>query len=493
MYMTELSRRSFVAAMAAAPLLGQEGDWVPLFNGRSLEGWRPGGGLSSWKVVDGVLCADGPQCHLFYAGPVRSANFKNFELELEARAPASSNSGVYFHTAFQETGWPNKGCEIQINNSQSSERKKTGSLYNLRNNYKQFVRDDEWFRLNIAVRGKNVQVRVDGMLLVDYTEPSPAYIPPSMEKERRLSSGTFALQCHDPKSKAFFRGVRVRPLPDDLATPGGDAPAADDTFRRIIDLGVRAYPMVDLHVHLLGGMTLEQTLDKSRREGIQYGIAENCGVGNPVRDDAGARRFVERLKGQPVFVGMQAEGREWTQMFSRGAAALFDYIITDSMTWTDNRGRRMRTWIASEVGAIADPQEFMETLVDRAVGILEHEPVDIYVNPTYLPDVLAKDYEALWTEARRRRIVAAAAKNGVAVEINDRYTLPSASFIKTMKEGGCKFTFGTNNTSPGTLGRSEYGLRMIEECKLTAQDFWVPLAPGTTKAIDRKGDALKMA
>jgi hypothetical protein len=281
-------------------------------------------------------------------------------------------------------------------------------------------------------------------------------------------------------------------LPDDLATPGGAASAADDTFRRIIDLGVRAYPVVDLHVHLLGGMTLDQTLDKSRREGIQYGIAENCGVGNPVRDDAGARRFVERLKGQPVFVGMQAEGREWTQMFSRGAAALFDYIITDSMTWTDNRGRRMRTWMANEVGTIADPQEFMETLVDRAVGILEGEPVDIYVNPTYLPDVLAKDYEALWTEARRKKIVTAAAKNGVAVEINDRYKLPSASFIKMMKEGGCKFTFGTNNTSPGTLGRSEYGLRMIDECKLAAQDFWVPLAPGTTKAIDRKGDALKM-
>ena len=38
------------------------------------------------------------------------------------------------------------------------------------------------------------------------------------------------------------------------------------------------------------------------------------------------------------------------------------------------------------------------------------------------------------------------------------------------------------------LGRSEYGLRMIEECKLTPQDFWVPGGP---KAIDRKGGVLK--
>ena len=57
------------------------------------------------------------------------------------------------------------------------------------------------------------------------------------------------------------------------------------------------------------------------------------------------------------------------------------------MTWTDNRGRRMRLWIPEEVGSISDPQEFMETLVERTVGILENEPIEIYVNPTFLPDV----------------------------------------------------------------------------------------------------------
>ena len=489
----EVSRRAFVGGLAVAPLLGQDDGWVSLFNGRNLEGWRAAEGPNSWKVVDGQLAADGPRSHLFYAGPVRDANFKNFELEVEARALANSNSGVYFHTAYQEKEWPNRGFEVQINNSQARERKKTGSLYNLRNTYKQFVRDDEWFKLAIWVRGKRVQVRLNGMLLVDYVEPTPAYIPPSMEKERKLGSGTFALQGHDPASKAFFRSVRVRPLADDLATPGGEAAVADDVFKRIIDLGVRGYPMADLHVHLKSGFTLEQAVARSQRDGLMYGIAENCGVGNPVVDDAGARRFVEKLKGQPVFVAMQAEGREWTGMFSRSTVALFDYVFTDSMTWTDNRGRRMRTWIASDVGTIPDPQEFMDTLVDRAVGILEREPIDIYVNPTYVPDQLAKDYETLWTEPRRKRIVAAAVKGGVAIEINDRYKLPSPSFIKLMKAGGCKFTFGTNNAGVTDMGRDEYGLRMIDECKLTSEDFWAPLAPGTTKGVDRKGDMLKKA
>jgi histidinol phosphatase-like PHP family hydrolase len=161
------------------------------------------------------------------------------------------------------------------------------------------------------------------------------------------------------------------------------------------------------------------------------------------------------------------------------------------MTWTDNRGKRMRTWIPDEIGAISDPQEFMDTLVDRTVGILEREPVDMYVNPTYVPDQLREDYEMLWTPERRQKVVTAAARNHIAIEINNRYKLPSPSFVNLAKEAGCKFTFGTNNSGPGDLGRCEYALQLVEQCKLNSSDFFVPLATGSTKAIDRKGDVLK--
>ncbi len=94
----------------------------------------------------------------------------------------------------------------------------------------------------------------------------------------------------------------------------------DDIFRQIINVGRHNVPMVDYHVHLKEGLTLEQALAKSRRDGIEYGIAINCGKGFPVDNDAGVRRFLESMKGQPMFIAMQAEGREWTQMVSRGAA-----------------------------------------------------------------------------------------------------------------------------------------------------------------------------
>ncbi|SPE32827.1 conserved hypothetical protein [Candidatus Sulfopaludibacter sp. SbA3] len=341
------------------------------------------------------------------------------------------------------------------------------------------------------MRGKSVQIRLNDLLVVDYVEPTPPVIPDSnLEPERFLDRGTFALQCHNTGSVARFRSVRVRPLPDDTPTPAGPAPVVDDVFRAIINDGRHNIPMVDYHVHLKEGLTLEQALAKSRRDGIEYGIAINCGKGFPTENDAAVRAYFDSMKSQPCFVAMQAEGREWTEMFSQKAATLFDYIFTDSMTWTDNRGKRMRLWIPEEVGAIADPQEFMSTLVDRAVGILEHEPIDIYANPTFLPAVIAKDYDRLWTEERMQKVIGAAAKNGVAIEINNRYKLPSPAFIRAAKASGCKFSFGTNNTGPNDLGRCEYGLQMVDECKLVWQDFFVPgsLYP---KAIERKPGALK--
>jgi hypothetical protein len=494
--MSDVTRRAFVGTISAVALsvARASDDWIELFNGRNLDGWRANGNADSWKVSEGLLVGDGPTSHLFYNGPVRDAMFRNFDLIAELKTTVECNSGVYFHTAWQESGFPNKGFEVQVDNTYIGtphwlERGKTASLYGLRNIYKQLVDDDRWFEMQISVRGKNVQIRLNGTLVVDYVEPTPPVIPDGPEKERFLDKGTFALQCHNPGPKVYFRSVRVRPLPDNL-TADVPSPVADDVFKKIVNDGRRNIPMVDFHVHLKEGLTLEAALAQSRRDGIFYGIAINGGKGFPIESDEGIQKFYDSMKGQPCFIAMQAEGREWRQMFSRRVAALFDYVFTDSMTWSDDNGKRMRLWIPEEVGTIADPQAFMDMLVRRAVGILEQEPIDIYVNPTFLPDSIAKDYDRLWTEERMEKVIRAAAKNQIAIEMNDRYKIPSAAFIRRAKEAGCKFTFGTNNTSPKDLGRSEYGLRMIDECKLEWQDFFVPQA-WWPKAVERKGDALR--
>jgi len=480
--MVTISRRDLLASLLVLPAaLRGDADWIPLFDGRTLDGWRASESRGSFRVVDGQIAADGPRSHLFYTGSVRNADFKNFELKTDVMARPGANSGIYFHTKFQQEGWPEKGFEIQINNTQKGdasyvERKKTGSLYGVRNVYKALVNDNEWFQLHVLVRAKQVQVRLNGTLLVDYVEPDPP-VRMGDSAGRILDRGTFALQCHDPHSQVLFRNILVKPLPDDLPMASDERPVVDDVYRELLRMNAENYPVVDYHVHLKGGLTLEEALRESRRLGIMHGIAVNCGLGFPVTNDAAAEEFLRSMKGQPVFVAVQGEGREWLKLFSKETIAKFDYAFTDAMTFTDDSGKRMRLWIDDEVGEIPDKERFTEMCVNRILGVLNHEPIDIYVNPTFLPKAIAADYDRLWTPERMQKVIDAAKRNDVAIEINSTYRLPSPAFIKAAKKAGVKFAFGTNNAGR-ELGRLEYCVEMVKECGLTWQDIFVPKPDG---------------
>jgi hypothetical protein len=479
---------ALVAAFGAAVPPASDDGWQNLFNGTSLAGWRASENAASWRVQNGVLVASGPRSHLFYVDDKQGNAFKNFEFEADVMTRPGANSGIYFHTAYQPSGWPEKGFEVQVNNThvgegEYRERKKTGSLYGIRNVYSQLVEDNKWFRMHITVRGKQVQVKVNDLLTVDYVEPTPPAVEGD-DKNKVLSNGTFALQGHDPNSMVMFRNIRVKRLPDE-AKETAQPPAVDDTYRELIRLGGANYPVVDFHTHLKQTLTLDDVLRRWREQGIYAGVAVNGGLTFPVNNDAALEPVLRELSGKPVFKAFQAEGREWVRLFSRKALEQFDYIFTDSMTWTDDTGKRMRLWIDPEVGTIADPQKFMDTLVNRTVRILKDEPIDIYVNPTFLPNQLSARYAELWTPARMKTVVAALKANNVAMEINTRYMIPSAAFIKLAKEAGVKFTCGTNNAGAQDLGRLEYCIQMIKECGLAWQDMWVPPADGQ-KAIQRK-------
>jgi hypothetical protein len=243
--------------------------------------------------------------------------------------------------------------------------------------------------------------------------------------------------------------------------------------KEVVALGTANYPVVNYHVHLKGDLTLDKALALSRKTGVFYGIAVNCGLNFPVTDDAGIREYLKRVKGKPIFVGMQAEGREWVNMFSRDALKEFDYVFTDAMTIVDDSGRRMRLWIRDEVPEITDKQAWMDMLVDRTVKILSTEPINLYVNPTYLPEQISAEYDQLWTPERMKRVVDAAVGRGIAIEINGPARLPSPAFLKLAKAAGCKFTFGTNNVN-SEVGDLSYCFRMVKELGLKWQDAWVP-------------------
>lgn len=188
--------------------------WTVLFDGKSMKGWKANENKESWKVVDGTLQCKGPRSHLFYVGKDGKAAFRDFEFKCQVRTQKGANSGIYFHTRYQPTGWPKYGYECQVNITQT-DPKKTSSLYAVKNvsaeDLKGLIRDGEWYWQTIVVKGNKITLKVNDKVMVQFEEEAdrPAE---SGSFERRLGKGTFALQAHDPNSVVQFRNMVVRPL-----------------------------------------------------------------------------------------------------------------------------------------------------------------------------------------------------------------------------------------------------------------------------------------
>jgi hypothetical protein len=183
--------------------------WITLFNGTFYPGrWKVGdANQSGFRVEDGKIVAAGPRSHLF-----TNWEFKNFEFEAEVMTTPHSNSGIYFHTKYQEHGFPDRGYESQVNVSHG-DPVKTGSLYNVIRLYETPAKDKEWWKQSISVQGKRIVTKINGKTVIDYTEPE------GVTGGRRLSSGSFAFQAHDPRSVTYYRNIRVKPLPDTEEKP----------------------------------------------------------------------------------------------------------------------------------------------------------------------------------------------------------------------------------------------------------------------------------
>ena len=206
--MAAVAVAGMLSCKVAAQNKGGKG-WLSLFDGKTLDGWKVGENAGTFTVQDGAIVAHGNTAHLFYEGPVKDHNFTNFEFKAEVMTEPGSNSGIYFHTQYQEGGWPEKGYEVQVNNSHTDWRR-TGSLYGIQDVKEVYVKDNEWYTESFTVQGKHIVIRINDRVVVDYTEPD------NIRKEgaigRWISNGTFALQGHDPNSIVHFRNIMVRPM-----------------------------------------------------------------------------------------------------------------------------------------------------------------------------------------------------------------------------------------------------------------------------------------
>jgi hypothetical protein len=212
--MKKLLLLSLLGALSALPAFAAEKEWTSMFNGKDLTGWKSNEETpNSFYVMNGVLKVATGRAHLFYVGPDGQANFKNFELKAKVLTTPGSNSGIYFHTKFEEKGWPSQGFECQVNTSHT-DIKKTGGLYAVKdvlNNAPS--KDFEWCDYGIRVEGKHVVITINGKVTADWTQPDD-WNPASLKMPgRKIGEGTIALQGHGPKSTTYFKDLFIRALP----------------------------------------------------------------------------------------------------------------------------------------------------------------------------------------------------------------------------------------------------------------------------------------
>jgi len=185
--------------------------WQSLFNGKTIDGWLASENQSTFTARNGMIIAHGPRSHLFYTGLVNDASFKNFEFKADVLTTPGSNSGIYFHTQYQETGWPDKGFECQVNTTHS-DRKKTGGLYDVQDVMDDAPStDDKWFHYYIRVEENHVIIQIDGKTTAAWTQPEDW----SMEG-RMIDEGTIALQGHDPDSVVYFKNIMIKVIPSPM-------------------------------------------------------------------------------------------------------------------------------------------------------------------------------------------------------------------------------------------------------------------------------------
>ena len=180
-------------------------DWVELFNGKDFSNWEEVG-KEKWtiegKIIRGVAISKA------YGYLQTKKHFKDFEMSLRFKCQGNGNSGLFFHVGFKP-GTPDvsQGLQFEIDCRLNQH---TGGIYgdgrgwvvwpNAEN--ESVVRRNEWNDMTVKVVGNRYWSRVNGVTMIDFTDPSP-----------KSFDGPVALQLHSGgEGDMLFSDILVRDL-----------------------------------------------------------------------------------------------------------------------------------------------------------------------------------------------------------------------------------------------------------------------------------------
>lgn len=185
-----------------------EEGFVPLFDGKTLEGWK--GDLSFWRVEDGQIVGGSLDKKVPHNQFLRTEKeFEDFELRLEFKLLGEgANAGVQFRTQEIPGHYEVIGYQADLGDGwwgclyDESRRRRVLAGPPPQERGKP-VRKGEWNEYRIRCVGPRIQLWINGVQTVDYTEPDPS-IP---------RKGIIALQAHGgAKMEVRYRNIRIKPL-----------------------------------------------------------------------------------------------------------------------------------------------------------------------------------------------------------------------------------------------------------------------------------------
>lgn len=213
---------SLATAGAAMAQHAGHDNWTPIFDGKTLDGWR---GFTSteppsgWTIKDGVLARTGPGGDLMTV-----KEYGDFELALDYRIAPGGNSGIMYRVTTQGERPYWSGPEYQILDNERHADAKNGLDRTSGANYDLIPPSvnvskpaGEWNTARIVVRGNHVEHWLNGTKVVEYEFNSPewnALVADSKFKAwpmyGKATKGHIVLQDHGDLVE--FRNIRVKEL-----------------------------------------------------------------------------------------------------------------------------------------------------------------------------------------------------------------------------------------------------------------------------------------
>lgn len=180
-------------------------DWKPLFNGHDLTGWK-NVGVEKWVAEDGTI--HGTAVSKEYGYLETDQDYKDFDLSMRFKCETLGNSGVFFRARFKPgTTTIIQGPQFEIDCHYGEH---TGGVYDVGRGWivwpnpekEMVIRQHDWNEYLLVVRGNRYISYLNGVQLVDFTDPKNAD-----------EIGTIALQLHAGGGGAMrFKDILIRDL-----------------------------------------------------------------------------------------------------------------------------------------------------------------------------------------------------------------------------------------------------------------------------------------